>query len=319
MSSKAKRMRRILVMGGLGFIGSHLSRRLLYDGYRVRIFDKLYGSKKLIDDIVDRVDIQEGDIEKPDDVLSALEGTDVAIHLIHTTVPGSSMQDPAYDVQSNVLSCTRWLPYMKDTGVKKIIYISSGGTVYGIPKTNPIKENHPTDPISSYGITKLAIEKYVSMYAQLSDVEYLICRPSNIYGVGQKLNIGQGVIGVFLDNALKKRPIEIWGDGSGQRDYLDVEDAVDGIIKLINYNGQERIFNLSTGIGLSLNDILNLMKNELNISFKVKYVQTRNIDVYANILDNSRLRRETGWEPSVNVSQGIQKVFNWFRSYAIEI
>ncbi len=301
----------VLVMGGLGFIGSHLSRRLLQKGYKVRIFDKLFGSRELIDDIVEEVEIREGDIEKPDDVLNALEGADCAIHLIHTTVPGSSMQDPAYDVQSNVVSCTKWLPHIKRSGLKRIIYISSGGTVYGAPKTDPINEDHPTDPICSYGATKLIIEKYIAMYARLSGVEYRICRPSNVYGAGQKLNIKQGAIGVFLDRAIKGQAIEIWGDGNEKRDYLYVTDAIDGIIKMINHEGKGRIFNLSTSVGYSLNDLLTFIRNKFNMPLKVKYVPTRNIDVSVNILDNTRLRSETGWKPTIEIDRGISMAYDW--------
>ena len=131
-STRRKGMK-IVVMGGLGFIGSHLSRTLLQDGYRVRIFDKLYASKELVQDIVRNVEIIEGDVERVEDVLQCLEGVDIAINLIHTTIPGSSMQDPAHDVESNVVSCARWLSRLKETRLKRLIYISSGGTVYGVP------------------------------------------------------------------------------------------------------------------------------------------------------------------------------------------
>lgn len=306
-----KKDSRVLVMGGLGFIGSHLCRTLLNKGYRVRIFDKLYGSRELIEDIQEDVQIEEGDVEKPEDVLRLLKGSDVVIDLIHTTVPGSSMQDPAYDVHSNVVSCAKWLPLLKDTDLTRIIYVSSGGTVYGVPMRNPVSEDHPTEPICSYGITKLAIEKYVAMYANLNGIEYRICRPANAYGEGQRLNIGQGAIGVFLERGLKGQPIEIWGDGTNRRDYIYVKDIVSGIVKLINHEGKGRVFNISTGKGYSLNDIVSIIREELKIPVEVRYKPSRGFDVPVNILDNIRFRRETGWEPRIDITEGIRRVYDW--------
>jgi len=300
---------KLVVMGGLGFIGSHLSRALLAENYQVRIFDKLYTSRNLIHDIEQHVEIIEGDVERVEDVLQCLEDVDIAINLIHTTVPGSSMADPAQDVLSNVVSCTRWLSRLKETDLKRLIYISSGGTVYGVPLYNPITEEHPTEPMCSYGITKLAGEKYTAMYAKLNGVEYRICRPANVYGEGQRLNIGQGVIGVFLERALKGKPIEIWGDGTNRRDYLYVKDMIDAVMKLMRHEEQERVFNISTGIGYSLNDIVRIIREELNIPVKVSYKSTRGFDVPENILSSKRLQNETGWKGTIGLVEGMRRVY----------
>jgi UDP-glucose 4-epimerase len=283
-------------------------------GYRVRIFDKLYTSKHLISDIAKQVEIVEGDVAKSADVLRSLEKIDVAVHLIHTTVPGSSMQDPVYDVESNIVSCTRWLPYLKDTDLKRIIYISSGGTVYGVPRENPVSEDHPTEPICSYGITKLAIEKYIAMYSKLNGIEYRICRPANAYGEGQRLNIGQGVIGVFLQRALRREKIEIWGDGTNKRDYIYVEDLISAIVELFHHQGTERVFNISTAVGYSLNDVVAIMRDKIKIPITVDYKPSRGFDLPLNILDNSRLRRATEWAPKMNLEEGICCVYDWLKT-----
>lgn len=300
-------------MGGLGFIGSHLSRLLLHRGYHVRIFDRLFGSRNLIADIQEEVEIEEGDAEKPQDVIRSMKDVDIAIDLIHTTVPGASMDDPSYDILTNVVAHANWLSLLGKTGLRRIIYVSSGGTVYGIPQQIPVAENHPTHPMSSYGITKLAIEKYVAMYANMYKIDYRICRPANVYGEWQRLNIGQGVIGVFMERCLKGRPIEIWGDGSVTRDYLYVADLAQGIGDLIDHQGDGRIFNISTGVGHSLNDIIGIIRDKLGIPATVKYMTSRKFDVPVNVLDSSRLQFETGWKPQVNIVDGMHRVYEQLR------
>lgn len=311
--SNATRRKQVLVMGGLGFIGSHLCRLLLAGDYRVRIFDKLYGSRHLISDIENDVEIEEGDAERTEDVLHAMENVDVVVDLIHSTVPGASMTDPSYDVQSNIVSHAGWLSALKNHSLKRIIYISSGGTVYGLPQINPIPEKHPTEPISSYGITKLAIEKYVAMYARSKGIDYRICRPANVYGEGQHLNVGQGVIGVFLEHALKGKTIEIWGDGEIKRDYLYVKDMVQAVVKLISHQGENRVFNISTGVGHSLNEIIDIIRNELKMNVKVDYYPSRSFDVPQNILDNSRLKAETDWNAQTDLVTGMRSVCSWLK------
>jgi UDP-glucose 4-epimerase len=306
----------VAVLGGRGFMGSHICRALVARGLPVRIFDKLYAGRKLVTDIESSVEIVEGDIARPDDVLAALEGADTLIHLVHTTVPGSSMEDPAYDVESNVVSSARWLPRLAETSIRRMVFVSSGGTIYGPPRNVPIAESHSTDPISSYGITKLMIEKYIAMYASLSAVDYVILRPSNIYGEGQHLNIGQGVIGVLADRALHGEPLEIWGTGESLRDYLYVEDFVTAVMHVMDYGGEHRIFNVSSGRGHSVRDIIDILSNVLGSKPEVEHKPARGFDVPINVLDSSLLRAETGWEPRVTLDEGVARVVAWLRREA---
>jgi UDP-glucose 4-epimerase len=301
----------VAVLGGCGFIGSHLCRALVDAGFRVRIFDKLYAGRDLIADIEGHVEIVEGDIMRPDDVLSALEGVDTIINLVHTTVPGSSMNDPAYDVESNVVATVRWLSRLSQTKIRKLIFVSSGGTVYGLPQSKLIDEHHPTNPISSYGITKLAIEKYVAMYSAINGIDYLILRPSNVYGEGQRLHIGQGVIGVLVDGALKGETLEIWGTGESLRDYLYIDDFVAAVMALMNYSGQQRVFNVACGKGHSVLDILAILRQQLDRMPAVNHTPARGFDVPVNVLDSSLLTQETDWKPRVGLKEGVARVVQW--------
>jgi UDP-glucose 4-epimerase len=289
----------VVILGGLGFIGSHLSRAMVQEGFPVRIFDKLYTSRELIKDIEPCVEVVEGDVERPQDV--------------QTTVPGSSMQDPGYDVQSNVVSSVRWMSQLHRTSIRRLIFISSGGTVYGIPQCNPITEDHPTNPICSYGITKLSIEKYVLLYGHLYGIDYRILRPSNVYGEGQKLNINQGLIGVFADRLLREEPIEIWGDGTVQRDYLYISDLISGILKLTEYRGPHPIFNISTGEGHSILEIIEMLGEIFGKSPRLTFKPSRGFDVPINVLSAKRLMEETGWRPRTALRQGLERYVQWLR------
>ena len=311
-SSSGTKSGLVVVLGGLGFIGSHICRELVARSFAVRIFDKLYGSHALVEDIKPYIEIVEGDISRPSDVLRATRDASTIIHLIHTTVPGSSMDDPSYDITSNVVASVKWLSHLAETRIRRILYFSSGGTVYGMPYSNPIDENHPTNPISSYGITKLAIEKYLAMYASLYGVEHCILRPSNVYGPGQQLDIGQGVIGVMARRALRGEPIEIWGTGETVRDYLYVDDMVAATMALLGYDGPHRIFNVSSGKCYSVLDIIMILSNKLGFLTKI-YKPDRGFDVPINVLDSSRICSETGWCARISLEEGITRTIEWLR------
>ena len=304
---------RVVVLGGLGFMGSHLCRALLAGGRAVRVFDRPQASPELLGGAGREVEIVEGDVARAEDVVGACAGADVLVHLVHTTVPGSSMEDPAYDLTSNVVTSVNWLRRLGETGVRRLIFISSGGTVYGVPRTVPIGEDHPTDPISSYGITKLAIEKYVSAYASMLGIDYCIIRPSNVYGPGQRLHTGQGVIGVAADRALRGEPLELWGDGESLRDYLYVEDMAASVVSLLDYAGGERVFNASSGEGRSVLDIIETLREQLGSLPEVVHKPVRGFDVPVNVLDSSRLRRATGWRPSVTLREGVARTLEWLK------
>ena len=308
----------ISILGGLGFIGSHICRELVRRGHSVRIFDKLYASQELIDDFRTAVEIVEGDISRPEDVLGAIAEANIVINLIHTTVPGSSMDNPAYDVTSNVAAAANWLQHLGGTKVRKIFYISSGGTVYGVPEVVRITEDHPTNPVNSYGITKLAIEKYTAMYANRWGVDYCLLRPSNIYGPGQRLQIGQGLIGVLANRALRGERLEIWGTGEDLRDYLFIDDLVDGVMKLLSYDGPYRVFNISSGNGHSVLDIVSILRGQMDSLPEVVHLPDRGFDVPVNVLDSSRIARETGWQPLVDLESGVMRTINWIKTLGTE-
>lgn len=306
---------RVVILGGLGFIGSHICRSLNRQNYSVRIFDKEDQPHDLVKDLEHVVEIIPGNISRPEEVVKALNDATIVINLIHTTVPGSSMIDPGNDIVSNVANTVRWLEHLNETKLRRIVYFSSGGTVYGVPESTPITEDHPTNPLNSYGITKLAIEKYTALYANRFGIDYCVLRPSNVYGPGQRLHHGQGVIGIMINRALNGDELEIWGKGTDQRDYLFVDDLVDAVSKLVEYKGPQRVFNVSRGIGNSVLDLVTVLRDQINPLLKVKHLPDRGFDVPVNILDSGRLREETGWQPRIGFEEGVLRTIEWIRSH----
>ncbi len=307
-------MTHITVLGGLGFLGGHISKVLVDAGLDVRIFDRPKALPPHLQALEGRVDIIGGDAGNPDEILRAIKDSHTVIHLIHSTVPASSMRDPAGDVLQNVVSSVRWMERLGETQVKKLIYMSSGGTVYGIPQFTPITEDHPTNPISSYGITKLSVEKYVALFAGMNGIDYRVLRPSNVYGIGQKLTVAQGVIGVMIAHTLRGESFELWGDGKAVRDYLYVDDLARAVQLLLEYQGEERIFNVGTGNGHTVLDIMEMVRQATKTDLTIQHKPATGFAVPINILDASRLQSAIDWHGQVTFEEGIARTVKWLKN-----
>lgn len=303
-----------LILGGGGFLGSHLSEALLAQGYAVRIFDRpnLLRFKSFHRNVA--VEWVEGDFINREHVAHAVSGCDIIYHLVSTTLPRSSNVNPAYDVETNVVGTLHLLEAAREHKVRKVIFASSGGTVYGIPQEVPIKESHPTEPICSYGIAKLAIEKYLSLFHLLYGMEYCVLRLANPFGERQRIAAAQGAVAVFLDKALRNESIEIWGDGSVVRDYFHVSDAASALAKAITYQGNNRVFNIGSGVGQSLNEVLEAIEVLLGTAVRRSYLPSRAFDVPANVLDTSKAIELLNWKPEVSFAEGLSRTAHWLKS-----
>ena len=296
-----------LVLGGAGFIGSHLAEALLQAGHRVRLFDRPHLDR--LPAFLQRPEFEvfTGDFLNPRTLSPALEGSEIVFHLISTTLPKNSNDNPMYDVESNVMGTLRLLELCRQQGVRKVVFASSGGTVYGVPRSVPIDESHPTDPICSYGIHKLAIEKYLQLNHRIHGLDYCVVRPANLYGPRQRLDIAQGAVAVFLDRALHGKPIQVWGDGSVVRDYLYVADAAEALLKAAAFDGEPRVFNIGSGAGTSLAQLIKEIEALLGRAVAVEYAAARALDVPANVLDASLARRHLGWAPRTSLAEGLRR------------
>jgi UDP-glucose 4-epimerase len=304
---------KVLILGGGGFIGSTTADRLLVDGHALRIFERPRVQPYRVFASHESVEWIDGDLSSMHDVAHAVDGMDAVIHLVSTTLPKGSNDDPIYDVQSNVVASLQLLDAMAQKQVARVVFISSGGTVYGAPQYLPVDEAHPTEPQVSYGITKLTIEKYLSLYRQLHGIRPVILRVANPYGERQRIETGQGAVGVFVHRALRGQPIEIWGDGSVTRDYIHVQDVADAFAQALVYEGDGVCFNISAGVGVSLNELVVMLGEVLGQSLDVRYLPGRPFDVKVNVLSNALASQELGWEPSIGMREGLERTVKWMR------
>jgi len=231
-----------VIFGGDGFIGSMIADRLLLDGHSVLIFERPLVEPYLKFTEGKRIEWVTSDLQSTHDMSEAIDGADVVLHLVSTTLPKNSNDDPIYDVQSNLVATLQMLNAMVIKKIPKIIFISSGGTVYGIPKYLPIDGQHPTDPLVSSGITKLAIEKYLYLFERMHGIKAITLRVANPYGERQRIETAQGAVGVFIHQAFKGIPIEIWGDGSNTWDYIHISDVAGAFVKAVDYSGPKNVF-----------------------------------------------------------------------------
>ncbi len=304
-----------LILGGNGFIGSNIARILIENGYNVKILSDLKSGTSNLEPILNRIEIIKGNFLDREIRKKAIEDVEFVFHNISTTNPQTSILNPVHDAESNVIGTIGLLQDIINTDVRKIIFSSSGGTVYGEVTKVPVSEDETTNPISPYGISKLAIEKYLQYFDYAYGLDYTIFRYSNPYGEGQYPSKGLGVIPTFLGNIAKGKSPVIYGDGSVVRDYVYINDIMDVNLIAISrkIKSKYHIFNVGSGTGTSLNELIDIMSDVLGNRIKPEYVNVRKGDVSKIVLDITRIKKEYGWEPKTSLSKGIQNTWNWVK------
>lgn len=305
---------KILVLGGNGFIGSHVADALLASGHAVRVFDRAQDRYR---GCLPGVEYVIGSFDDALSLAEALTGVDVVFHGISTTVPSTSNLDPVSDIQSNLIGTVRLLRAMLDQGVRRIVFLSSGGTVYGPTEVEPIPEDHPLRPACSYGVVKVAIENYLEMYRRTGGLRPVVLRPSNPYGERQGHVGVQGVVGTFLTKMAKGEPIEIWGDGTVVRDFIYVGDLADLCAKVIA-SDLCGVFNVGGGSGHSINEIYDCVAAVAGVGTGPVYRPGRSFDVSRVVLDCSRAAAAFGWRPATPLSEGIARTAAWLAACAAD-
>jgi UDP-glucose 4-epimerase len=307
---------RCCLIGGSGFIGGHLAPLLAVSGRELTVVGRSVTPLRKLPPGAQYVSGNYGDQRL---LRKLLAQADEVIDLAYATVPQTSFADPVFDIQANLPPSVSLLRCAGETRLRRIVLISSGGTVYGVAKALPITEEHPTDPISPYGITKLTIEKYGLMFHRLAELPVIIVRPGNAYGPGQLSESGQGFVATAIARVLGGREVTICGQEGTIRDYVHVTDIAKGILSALEYVQLGCCYNIGTEIGKSNRDVLRAIEplasaHGCRIGLRVD--KRRGFDVPANILDSARLREISGWTPQVPFEAGIGETWNHFAGAA---
>lgn len=295
---------RAVVFGGGGFLGSQVARWLAGRGHTVRVFD--LRPPKLVPGVL--VDYREGNFLNPSDVDAALaDGVDLVLHFVSTTVPASSANNVPVEIESNVAATVRLLDLMVRRGVHRIGFPSSGGTVYG-SASEPHREDESPRPTCPYGLGKLIIEDLLRFYRDQRGIDYQIWRIANPYGDDARLHVAQGVIDAFLHRIRAGQAVTIWGDGSAVRDFIFVDDVASAIGQLVEGDAWGEIVNIGTGRGCAIAEAVDVIREVVARPVQIERRQGYTGPARA-VLDSSKLRRITGWEPSYDLTAGVREAW----------
>lgn len=306
---------KILLLGAAGFIGTNLTVELAKKtGDEITLVDR---SKAFFKPIVSmdlkNVRILEADLTVDMDFDSILKEQEVVYHLVSTTVPTTSNQHISQELISNVVFSANLFEACIRCGVKKVVFVSSGGTVYGKEVDCPLKEKTATNPISSYGVQKITIEKLLYLYRYMYGLDYRIIRLANPYGPYQRPNGVLGAVTTFTYKALKGDEITVYGDGSVVRDFIYIDDAIRAIMKIVNGENKHRTFNLGCGYGTSIKQVLETIEKALGIKLNISYLEGRKVDVPVNYLDISRYEKYYGALNPISLEDGIRKTADFMK------
>jgi UDP-glucose 4-epimerase len=309
---------RTLVTGAAGFIGSTLVDRLLADGHSVVGVDDLSSGRS--ENIVaaersDAFEFAKADIVDADLVaLLAETQPEVIFHLAAQIDVRRSVADPQIDTTINVVGTVRLADAARQTGVRKVVHTSSGGSIYGAPQTFPTSEDQPVDPSSPYAAGKYAGEVYLNMFRNLYGLECSHIAPANVYGPRQDPHGEAGVVAIFARALLAGRPTKIFGDGGDTRDYVFVDDVVDAFVKASGEAGGGQRFNIGTGVETSVRQLHSLIAAAAGGTDDPEFYPARLGDLKRSSLDNSRARQVLGWTPNVELTDGVARTVDYFRS-----
>lgn len=300
--------KRVLILGGKGFLGEHLVQKLSsLDKYDIVVADK----QVLQEEVNDKITFLPLDFSVTTNFSKYLKDVDIVVHLVCTIFPDEETDTIEQTITDNTFATLALLRAMVRQKCKKIVFMSSGGTVYGNHDATPISEKEGGFPISNYGIIKDMIEKYISLFGHFYNIDYRIIRLSNPYTSERFVGRKQGLIPILIEKIQTGDSIQIWGDGKNVRDYIHIDDAIQAIIKIIEYAGKEKVFNVGTGVGYTTNDIIKMLCSYMNVGCpKIEYVVSRKCDVDNNILDISLLQNVIKFKPKYSLEEGIAEILN---------
>jgi UDP-glucose 4-epimerase len=301
--------RNILLLGGGGFIGSALARRLCKDNFIVHILSRHYPAWQNESNMI----FHQGNLDNREILEQVLPECKTIIHLASSTTPGSSSRQPAFEADQNITPTLHFLDILQNYNNIHVIFVSSGGTLYGNPKSIPVDETYPINPLSFHGAGKVAIETFLRAFSSFPDKNTTIVRPSNVYGPGQPFLTGFGVVRTMLEHVHRGTVMEIWGDGTSIRDFLYIDDMVNALTRLIDIAHDNNTYNVGSGIGYSLNQLMEIINSVCGKKVPAIYRPSRKTDVKTIILDSTRFMKNTKWAPLVSLEQGIELTWKWLK------
>ena len=306
---------KILLLGGAGFIGTNLVKALAADsGNQITVADRdetFFGPIREMG--FSNVQTVVSGLSAEEDYDRLVSGQEVVYHLVSTSMPTTSNRHIPEEMKANVLLSANLFEACVRQKVKKVVFLSSGGTVYGKEAACPLAEETPTNPITSYGVQKVTIEKLLYLYHYMYGLDYRIIRLANPYGPYQRPNGALGAVTTFTYKALRGETIEVYGDGSVVRDFIYIDDAVRGILNSVNGCAAEKTFNLGSGQGTSIRLVLETVQKALEAKVPVKYTEARKVDVPVNYLDISRYEAAFGQLNPIPLEEGIRKTAAFLR------
>lgn len=302
-------MSKCLVLGGNGFLGSHLVDALVEGGHEVRAFDRFKEGRHAFMSN-DHIEIMPGDFLNRADLAKALSGIEYVFHFISTTTPATSENDPLIDIETNVRMSVELFEECVAAGVKKVVFASTGGAIYGSNSSEHVSEEVLPEPISPYAIGKLSIEHYLHYFAMRRGLQSTVYRISNPYGERQSLAAKQGVIPIFLQRIAQGEPITVLGDGSMVRDYIYVKDMAQMIADSFT-TASQGLYNLGSGHGVSVNELVDVIRDIVPGDIRVEYAEKPSTFVDKIVLDTSRFTEEFGIAPRTELAKGIDMTWEY--------
>lgn len=295
------------IYGSNGFIGKHLVRRLATLGLPVRAISRRH-DEHFVSGIHGQVEFLTANFGDPLAMAASLQDIDTVVQLISTSSPGLKNEHAVADIQENVIPHITFLRSCVQAGVRRYVFLSSGGTIYGPDASTPTPESAATNPICSHGLTKLSVEKYIQMHAHVDGLEYVILRLANPYGPGQEFRKGQGLIPAILDRYNKGLPVRILGDGRARRDYVYIDDVIDAIAMVLELQSVPRlVLNIGGGTTRSVLDVLAAVEAATGHVIAREYVDARGSDVEVSSLDIALAHSVLGWSPHTGFEEGVHR------------
>lgn len=303
---------KVLVTGGAGFIGSHVVDRLVLEGHEAVVVDNLVTGKRRNINRAARfykMDVQSWRLER----VFRNERPNVVMHLAAQMDVRKSVEDPMFDAQVNVLGTLNVLQQAVKHGVRKVIFSSSGGAIYGEQETYPAPENHVLKPLSPYGLSKLCGEQYLSYFQRVSGLQAVSLRYANVYGPRQDPEGEAGVVAIFIQKMLNNEQAVINGNGRQTRDFVFVDDVVEANLAVMGQETQGT-FNVGTGAETSINDLFRILVQHTGSTCKEVHGPAKKGEQARSVIDSTKLRHEVSWEPKADLSEGLKKTVEYFRS-----